>query len=432
MADEEKKDVVKYQEQIPLKNGLPAPTTLEQMFRVAKLLAASQMVPEAYQVTLPKPYERWADVPQEEVKRAFDLATQKIVAATIMGNELGMTMFSALRSIAVINGRPSVWGEAVGGLVESKYPLEDVQEYFEGSIEQKTRTAICIVKRKDRKNSIKVTFSMEDAKRAGLLDENTKHHSPWKKYTDAMLMSKARRAYKSAAPGALMGMPFAEDAMDMEPVSEVPDAVPVTPTADMGIDEPAAGAGARQDADEAGSSPPEEEGPIVDADGYTTETEVVDESKNGLTPPPELLEFITDMCPDPDELQKLMVRFDSFVDDLCTFYNASRADVYDQMVKDGLEQAWDKFMGWINEKAKERHQKAKELQKDIDDQGAGVKDNPWASGGWKRQGGEKFRSYLTNNLKSLYQMPDDFIRQMEERWASFNLGAFPSMSEIQE
>ena len=422
MADEEKKEettkeVAKFEQQIPLKNGLPAPTTLEQMFRVAKMLAHSQMVPEAYQITLPKGFESWADVPTDKIKQAVNLATQKIVAATIMGNELGLSMFSALRSIAVINGRPSVWGDAVPALGQRAVTVEDIKETYAGSIKDKTRTAYCKIKLKGRASWIEREFSVEDAVRADLWD-NSKRPT-WKKYPDVMLMNRARGlAWRAAAPGALMGLPTSDEAMDMDPVSDVPDAEIIPPTAgDLGDDDVPADHVARQETEEAGSGPPTEE-------EETIEPEVVDTT----TPPEEILSFITDQCgDDPDASQKMMEKFDAFVNDLCKWYDASRADVFDQMIKDGLEQAWDKFMGWINEQAKKKHQ---DLQKDIDDAGAGKKENIWAQGGWKRQGGEKFKTYLLNHLKELYEMPDDFIRQMENRWNDFKLGEFPSKAEL--
>lgn len=58
------------------------------------------------------------------------------------GNELGMKAIRAIQNIAVINGRPALWGDAVIALVRSSPLCEYVQE------EDDDHKATCKVKRR--------------------------------------------------------------------------------------------------------------------------------------------------------------------------------------------------------------------------------------------------------------------------------------------
>lgn len=418
MTEEENtKAVAVIENQIPLEKGLPAPRTLEQLYRVARLLARSQMVPESYQIKMPDGYEKWKDVPMDLVKQAVEHAAQKIAVATIMGTEIGLTMMAALRSIAVIKGTPSVYGDAVPALAQAHAPIADVKEYYTGSIKDQTRTAHCEVQRKDRKSPSVFSFSIEDAQRAGLWD-NSKRPT-WKSYPDIMLMARARRAYRSAAPGALMGLPTAEEVLDggldLPTDADTPEAELVPPIDESPEPMP-------------DDIPPPDEPPAAE---QTVEVEPVDSAYDGLSPPPEILEFITDQSSDPDDTQQLMQLFEQFTDELAIFYQANRAEVFDTMVNQGLELTWDKFQGWIREqKKKTKTDKSAQLQDQIDSAGAGPKDNIWARGGWKRQGGEKFRAMILNNPGALLQMPQQFQAEMMDRWYQFDLGDFPDLKKL--
>lgn len=126
------------------------------------------------------------------------------------GLELGLTPIWSLTNIMVTNGRPSVWGDALLGLVLNHKDCEDVIETFEGTGDN--LVAICEVKRKGRL-PVKREFSVNDAKRAGLHGKNV-HNS----YPKRMLQMRARSwACRDSFADALRGLGVIEELRDVEP-----------------------------------------------------------------------------------------------------------------------------------------------------------------------------------------------------------------------
>jgi hypothetical protein len=153
------------------------------------------------------------------------------------GSEVGLSPMQSLQSIAVINGRPTIWGDAALALVQSSPVCEYVREYMEG--EGDNLTAVCEAKRRGYPAPTTVRFSVVDAKRAGLAGKA----GPWSQYPARMLALRARGfALRNAFADALRGLITAEEAQDYptpeparEPVVVRPkfDAAPqATPTAD--------------------------------------------------------------------------------------------------------------------------------------------------------------------------------------------------------
>jgi hypothetical protein len=120
------------------------------------------------------------------------------------GLELGLTPIWSLTNIMVTNGRPSVWGDALLGLVLQHAECQDVIETFEGSGDE--LTAVCEVHRRGRL-PVKRTFSVNDAKRAGLHGKNV-HNA----YPKRMLQMRARSwACRDAFADALRGLAVVEE-----------------------------------------------------------------------------------------------------------------------------------------------------------------------------------------------------------------------------
>jgi hypothetical protein len=88
--------------------------------------------------------------------------------------ELGLTPMGPLWYV-VLNGRPMVWGDALLGLVLQHPDCKDVIETFEGTGDE--LTAVCEVHRRGRL-PVKRTFSVNDAKRAGLHGRNVHNTFP--------------------------------------------------------------------------------------------------------------------------------------------------------------------------------------------------------------------------------------------------------------
>ncbi len=169
-----------------------APATLTEAIQFSDMLASSSMVPKAYQG---KP--------------------QDILVAVHWGMELGLAPMQALQNIAVINGKPSVYGDAMMALVQASPVCEDIEEYFEGE-GTPNPVAVCVAKRKGRK-PVTVKFSVEDAKRAGLWNKA----GPWSAYPKRMMQMRARGfALRDAFSDVLKGFVIIEEALDETPLHE--------------------------------------------------------------------------------------------------------------------------------------------------------------------------------------------------------------------
>lgn len=120
------------------------------------------------------------------------------------GLEVGLKPLQALQNIAVINGRPSLWGDAMVALVRSSPLCEYIKESDDG------KTATCKVKRRGQDEEFR-TFSMDDAKSAGLLGKA----GPWTQYPKRMRQMRARGfALRDVFSDVLKGMAMAEELMD--------------------------------------------------------------------------------------------------------------------------------------------------------------------------------------------------------------------------
>ena len=140
------------------------------------------------------------------VPKDFQGNPGNILVAVQWGMELGLQPLQAMQNIAVINGRPALWGDAVIALVRSSSLCEYVREDLTDGV------ATCRVKRRGEEEQVR-TFSMQDAQRAGLAGKS----GPWSQYPSRMLQMRARSwALRDVFPDVLRGMPVAEEVMDIE------------------------------------------------------------------------------------------------------------------------------------------------------------------------------------------------------------------------
>jgi hypothetical protein len=162
------------------------PQNFGELVEFAKMAARSSLVPRDY---LGKP--------------------ENILLAIQMGSEIGLAPMQSLQNIAVISGRPAVFGDAMLGLCRQSPTCKDVIERFEG--EGKELTAVCIAKRVGAE-PIERRFSIDDAERANLLGKP----GPWQQYPKRMLQMRARGfALRDAFPDVLRGMISTEEAQDI-------------------------------------------------------------------------------------------------------------------------------------------------------------------------------------------------------------------------
>ena len=175
-----------------------SPQTFEQALTFSNYLADSDMVP-----------------------KDFKGKPGNCLVAIQWGMEIGLKPLQAMQNIAVINGRPSLWGDAVIALVRSSQLCEYIIEEDDG------RTATCKVKRRGEPEQSR-SFSMDDAKAAGLLGKQ----GPWTQYPKRMRQMRARAfAVRDVFPDVLKGLPVAEEVMDTPTERHMGIAEEVTPAA---------------------------------------------------------------------------------------------------------------------------------------------------------------------------------------------------------
>ena len=134
---------------------------------------------------------------------------ETVMVKIAMGLEVGLAAMQAVQNISVINGRPSVWGDAMPGLCYASGLVEELAEWEEG--EGDTLTAYCRAQRRGQP-PVTRSFSWSDAKRAKL----TGKPGPWQDYPRRMLQMRARSfALRDTFPDVLRGLIAAEEARDI-------------------------------------------------------------------------------------------------------------------------------------------------------------------------------------------------------------------------
>ena len=163
-----------------------APRTFEDALRFAAMIAKSDLAPKDYKG---KP--------------------ENCLIAMQMGAELGLAPMQSLQNISVINGRPSVWGDAMLAVVLASADCESVRE--SDSDEVATTGAAWTEAKRRGASPVRRTFSMADAERAGLKGKQ----GPWTQYPGRMLQMRARGfALRDAFPHVLKGLQPAEEVLD--------------------------------------------------------------------------------------------------------------------------------------------------------------------------------------------------------------------------
>lgn len=183
--------------------------TFEDAFKFAGLVAKSEFAPKDFRG---KP--------------------ESCLLAIQHGAELGLSPMQSLQSIAVVNGRPSVYGDTALAVCKGSAVCEWVRETIEGDGE--SMVAVCQAKRRGDSQPVESRFGVSDAKKAGLWGKQ----GPWTQYARRMLQMRARGfALRDAFPDVLRGLVTAEEAADYheEPVQHTPAPKvkqPKPPTAD--------------------------------------------------------------------------------------------------------------------------------------------------------------------------------------------------------
>jgi hypothetical protein len=197
------------------------PTTIDEVFRLANGIAKSGLAPKGMSTS------------------------EQVSIALMTGLELGLPPMQAIQRIAVVNGRPTLWGDALPALLWARgFKIEE---------EVSDDGARCTIIRPDG-TKITRTFTEKDARKAGLWGKA----GPWTQYPQRMLQMRARGfAARDGAADVLAGLYLAEEMQDAEmkditPAKPAQAALPDIPDFPDAVDE----------------LPPEDDAPIVDVQGF--------------------------------------------------------------------------------------------------------------------------------------------------------------------
>lgn len=145
------------------------------------------------------------------VPQAYRNEPGNVMVALAAGMPLGLSPLACVQSVAVINGRPMLWGDAVIAQVLAHPSLLQIEEAASGTIETNDREWAITIERKlpsGQPQTTRRTFSIKDASRAGLWGKA----GPWKTYPDRMLFNRARAfAVRDAFADVLAGASIAAD-----------------------------------------------------------------------------------------------------------------------------------------------------------------------------------------------------------------------------
>lgn len=163
--------------------GFMNPSTVKEGMELAAWIAKSDLAPRDYK-----------DKPQN------------VLIAMQMGLEVGLSPMQAIQNIAVINGRPSIWGDAMLALVQNHKDFESIDEN-----QSTAEKGVCIVKRRGMEPQRR-EFTVDDARKAGLWGKQ----GPWQTAPARMLKLRARAfALRDTFADALRGLQSAEEQRDV-------------------------------------------------------------------------------------------------------------------------------------------------------------------------------------------------------------------------
>ena len=141
---------------------------------------------------------------------------ESVVIALEMGMEIGLPPMASLQNIAVINGRPSIYGDAALAVVRGSgmlefYKEEEVGEFPDGNFGYRVSA-----KRVGDAMTYSEIFTIADAKAAQLWGKP----GPWSQYPRRMLKFRARGfLLRDAFGDVLKGLRTAEEVQDFQEAS---------------------------------------------------------------------------------------------------------------------------------------------------------------------------------------------------------------------
>lgn len=187
-------------------SGYIVPKTMDEAYRMAVAVASGGMAPDSYK-------DHYSDA------RANP---EKVMLGIAAAMEAGLPPLYGLRQIAIINGRPSMWGDSLMALVQGKNLLSNqVVREVGSSFDPSTPPAqwpddfgisVSLYRRNQEEPYIG-TFTVADAKRSNLWMNIKK--KPWIEYPKRMLTMRARAfPLRDGFADALAGIAVREEVED--------------------------------------------------------------------------------------------------------------------------------------------------------------------------------------------------------------------------
>jgi len=175
--------------------GVPAflmPMTISEVKELAKMIALAEWAPECYR-----------DLDGNYLQ-------PKIELAIMQGATVGLGPIASVQSIAIIDGKPCIWGDGALAVIAHSGLLEDMTEEYEPDDDQGL-VAVCTMKRCGRATPIVNRFSTAMADDAGL----TQIDGPWQTYRARMLRMRARSwTMRDGFADVLRGLHIREEVAD--------------------------------------------------------------------------------------------------------------------------------------------------------------------------------------------------------------------------
>lgn len=163
-----------------------APQNLTEAMEFAKMMADSDLVPKAFKG---KPGD--------------------VLIAVQMGGEVGLQPMASIQNIAVINGKPGIYGDAGKAILLANGCIIEENDI---EIIKKSGRAKCKITRPGRP-PVERTYSIENAKTAGLWNKE----GPWRTNPERQMAWRAFWfAARDAAADLLKGLGGAEELADYE------------------------------------------------------------------------------------------------------------------------------------------------------------------------------------------------------------------------
>lgn len=171
------------------------PRNIDEAINLAKVLHASRLLPRG--LTTP----------------------EAVVATIITGAELGLSPMQAIRSIHIIDGKPTMSSDLMVAMVKR----HEACKFFR-LVESSGQVATYETQRAGDPEPTRMSFSIEEAKSAGLASKDV-----WKKFAAAMLRARCASSLARAVyPDLVMGI-YDPDELDNTHAPEPRDVTPPRP-----------------------------------------------------------------------------------------------------------------------------------------------------------------------------------------------------------